>query len=93
MYVQDMQQSQIVLTKVAHGSKMHLGSKKNQLHAQIQKWEQGVRTQPLENHKALEFLTNTGPDPLKIIKLPNRHLAIIGTTAKRHLNGVLLASR
>ena len=26
---------------------------------------QGVRTPPLKNHKAIGFLSNTGPDPLK----------------------------
>ena len=45
---------------------------------------------PLENHKNLGFLSNTGPDPLKITKLPSQHSiwAIIGTPAKRHLNCV-----
>ena len=28
---------------------------------------------PLKNHKNLEFLSNTGPDPLKITKLPSQH--------------------
>ena len=33
---------------------------------------QGVRT-PLKNHKNKGFLSNTGPDPLKMTKLPNQH--------------------
>ena len=33
---------------------------------------QGVRT-PLINHKNIGFLSNTGPDPLKITKLPSQH--------------------
>ena len=33
---------------------------------------QGVRT-PLENYKNIGFLRNTGPDPLKITKLPIQH--------------------
>ena len=33
---------------------------------------QGVRT-PLENYKNIGFLSNTGPDPLKITKLPIQH--------------------
>ena len=28
---------------------------------------------PLENYKNIGFLSNTGPDPLKITKLPNQH--------------------
>ena len=26
-----------------------------------------------ENHKNIEFLSSTGPDPLKITKLPSKH--------------------
>ena len=33
---------------------------------------QGVLT-PLENYKNIGFLSNTGPDPLKITKLPIQH--------------------
>ena len=55
----------------------------------------GCRTPPLENHKNIGFFSNTGPDQLKIVKLPAsfQFLAIIGTPAKRHLNGVSLADR
>ena len=46
----------------------------------------------LKNHKIIGFLSNTGPDPLKITKLSNQAsiqcLAIIGTPAKGRLNGV-----
>ena len=45
-------------------------------HARIQRGGQGVRTTPLKNHKNIEFLSNTGPDPLKFSKfskLPNQH--------------------
>ena len=28
---------------------------------------------PLKNHKNIGFLSNTGPDPLKITKLPSQH--------------------
>ena len=40
----------------------------------------------LKNHKSIWFPSNTGPDPLKIIKLPNQILcwAVIGMPAKRH---------
>ena len=35
---------------------------------------QGVRTPPpLKNHKNIGFSSNTGPDPLKITKLPSQH--------------------
>ena len=40
------------------------------LHARIQRW--GIRT-PLKNHKNIGFLSNVGPDPLKITKLPGQH--------------------
>ena len=40
---------------------------------------------PLKNHKNIGFPSNIGPDPLNITKLPC--LAIMGTPAKRHLNG------
>ena len=45
---------------------------------------------PSEN---IGYLSNTGQGPLKITNLPSQHsmLAIIGTPAKRHLNGVSLA--
>ena len=51
---------------------------------------------PLENHKAIGFLSNTHLDPLKIIKLPSlsiQCLAIISMPAKCHLNSVLLVGR
>ena len=34
---------------------------------------QGVRTPLQENYKNIGFLSNTGPDPLKITKLPIQH--------------------
>ena len=38
----------------------------------------GDRTPPpLKNHKYIGFLSNTGPDPLKITKLPSQH-SILG---------------
>ena len=47
---------------------------------------------PLKNHKFIEFLSNTGPDPMNITKLPNQHAiwAIIGAPAKRHFNCLFL---
>ena len=47
---------------------------------------QGVRI-PLKNHKNIGSLSNTGPDPLKIYQASIQCWAIIGTPAKRHLNG------
>ena len=50
---------------------------------------------PLKNHKTIGFSSTTGTDPLKNHKVtkPALKLAIIGMTAKRHLNGVSLAGR
>ena len=63
---------------------------------------------PLENHKNIGFLCNTGPDHLKNhkatkllafnVELSSAHQqnaiwAIIGLPAKHHLNGVSLASQ
>ena len=48
-----------------------------QKHERIQSGVQGVRPPPLENYKTIGFLSNTGPDPLKITKLPYQH-SIIG---------------
>ena len=31
---------------------------------------------PLNNHKNIGFLSNTGPDPQKITKLPSQHLML-----------------
>ena len=44
-------------------------------HVRIQRGGgQGVRTPPpLENYKNKGFISNTGPDPLKITKLPSQH--------------------
>ena len=47
-------------------------TEKVRLHVRIQRGGQGVRT-PLENYKNIGFLSNTGPDPLKITKLPKQH--------------------
>ena len=54
----------------------------------------GPDPRPLKNHNNIGFLTNTGPDPLRITKLSSQHsiLAIIGRPAKRH-HGVLLAGQ
>ena len=48
---------------------------------------------PLKNHKNKGFFSNTGPDPLKNHKASIQCWAIIGSPAKRHLNGVSLAGR
>ena len=51
---------------------------------------------PLENHKNIGFLSKIDPDPLKNHKNYQASIqcrAIIGTPAKRHLNGVSLADR
>ena len=47
------------------------------------------------NHQNIEYLNNTGPDPLKFPKLPSQHSTMDHHRhpAKRHLNGVSLAGR
>ena len=46
----------------------------NIVHVRIQRGGQGVQTPPpLKSHKNIGFLSNTGPDPLKITKLPSQH--------------------
>ena len=49
---------------------------------------QGSVPPPTEKHRAIGFLSNTGPDPLINHKATNP--AIIGMPAKRHLNSVSL---
>ena len=54
--------------------------------------ENGSRP-PLENHKAIGFLSNTGPDPLENKKSYQASIqcwAIIGSPAKRHLNALVV---
>ena len=43
--------------------------------ARIQSGEQGVLT-PLKNHNNMGLLSNNGPDPLKVTKLPSQHLML-----------------
>ena len=50
---------------------------------------QGIWT-PLKKTQNIGFLSNTGPDPLKITKLPSLN-SMLGH--HRHLNGVSLAGR
>ena len=55
----------------------------------------GSEPQPEKLKKNIGFLSNTGPDPLKITKLLSQLQCwvIIGTPAKRHSNGVSLVGR
>ena len=66
----------------------------------------GLDPPHLKNHKNIEFLSNTGPDPLKNHKATRpafsverssaRHgnsISIIDTPGKGHLNGILLVGR
>ena len=52
-----------------------------------------VWTPPLKNHKNIGLPSNTGLDPLKNHKASIQYRAIIGTPAKRHLNGGSLVGR
>ena len=67
-----------------------------QMHARIQRGWQGVRTHPpLKNYKNIGFLSNTGPDPLKLTKLPSQH-SMLGHhrhASETPFNGVSLAGR
>ena len=69
-------------------------------HARIQRRGQGVRTPPpppppLKNHKNIEFLSNTGPDPQEFSKLPSQHstLGHHRHASETPFKGVSLASR
>ena len=64
-------------------------------HLRIQRVGQGVWTPLLKNHKNIGFLSNIGPDPIKITKLPSQHsiLGHHGSPVKHHLNGVSLGGR
>ena len=50
---------------------------------------------PPENHKNIEFLSNTGPDPLKFSKLPSQHstLGHHWHASETPFKGVSLAGR
>ena len=66
-------------------------------YARIQRGGQGVRTTPLKNHKNIEFLSNTGPDPLKFSKSQSyqasiQRWAIIGPPANQR-NAIQMAFR
>ena len=56
---------------------------------------QGVRIHPLKNHKNIEFLSNTGPDPLEFSKLPSQHstLGHHRQASETPFKGVSLAGR
>ena len=50
---------------------------------------------PLENHKNIGFLSNTGRDPLKITKLPSQHpmLGHHRHASETPFNGISLAGQ
>ena len=68
------------------------------IHVRIQRLGQGVRTH-LKNRKNIGFLSNTGPDPLQITKLPSQHSMLghhrpaIETPFKRRFAGGPLMTR
>ena len=47
---------------------------------------------PLKNHKNIGFLRKTGPDPLKITKLPSQH-SMWGPSSARQRNAISMAFR
>ena len=50
---------------------------------------------PLKNHKNIEFLSNTGPDPLEFSKLPSQHstLGYHRHASETPFKGISLAGR
>ena len=65
------------------------------LHEQIKRGDRGPGPPPPEKSQKYRVLCNSGPDPLKITKLPSKHL-MLGHhrhAAKRHFNGVSPAGR
>ena len=65
-------------------------------HARIQREEgTGGPDSPLKNHQNIRFLSNTGPDPLKVTKLPNQYsmLSYHRHASETPFNGVSLADR
>ena len=49
---------------------------------------------PLENHKAIGFLSNTGPDPLENHKATKPTFNVIGPSSETpFLNGISLAGQ
>ena len=66
-------------------------------HARIQRGDRGSGPPPpfLKNHKNIEFLGNTGPDPLEFSKLPSQHstLGHHRHASETPFKGVSLAGR
>ena len=64
-------------------------------HARIQRGDRGSGPLPPENHKNIEFLSNTGPDPLKLSNLPSQHstLGHHRHASEMPFKGVSLAGR
>ena len=64
-------------------------------HARIQRGEDRGSGRPLKNHKNIEFLSNTGPDPQEFSKLPSQHstLGHHRNASETPFKGVSLAGR
>ena len=65
-------------------------------HARIQRGDRGSGPPPpLKNHKNIEFLSNTGPDPQEFSKLPSQHstLGYYRHASETPFKGVSLAGR
>ena len=58
------------------------------IHAQIQRGAGGSGPLPLENHKALGFLSNTGPDSLENHKATKSAFNVIGPSSACQPNGI-----
>ena len=67
----------LILDKPAQLQTQELRAVKVCFHVRIQRGGGGRGSGlPLENDKHIGFLSNTGPDPLKITKLPIQHLML-----------------
>ena len=64
----------------------------DQHRGRIQRWGQGVRTPPLVIHINIEFLSNTGPNPLKNHKNTNPALNV-GPSSARQRKAISMAFR
>ena len=50
---------------------LYFYSQEDEVHVRIQRGDKGSGP-PLENHKNIDFFSNTAPDPHKIVKLPSQ---------------------
>ena len=74
-YLEALAMTQLAYIQVTSAIKYKCGLFDYSGHGRIQSGDKGFGV-PLKNHKNIWFLSNTGPDPLKITKLPCQHLML-----------------